>query len=108
MPIGQAGRVACVVNKRHPEVAETMVDGMVRGPAECFRVVRSCAQTLTDAGFEMPPWRLLAEDKEAVRADNPEPNESKFGQHGPLASSALTAVPTHRMTKIDPSCSGWF
>ena len=43
-----------MVNKRHPEVAETMVDGMVRGPAECFRVVRSCAQTLTDAGFEMP------------------------------------------------------
>ena len=82
----------------------------------------------------MPPWRLLTEDEEAVRADNPEPNEPKFGwqqkasralhkkfcqevhlprlteperammrsQHGPLASSALTAVPTHRMTKIDP------
>ena len=98
-----------------------MVDGLVRGPAECFR---SCAQTLTNAGFEMPPWRLLAQDEEVVRADDPEPNEPKFGsqqkanralhkkfcqevhlprlselerammrsQHGPLASSALTAV----------------
>ena len=68
-----------MVNKKHPEVAETMLDGMVRGPEECFRVVRSCAQTLTDAGLEMPSWRLLAVDEEAVRADNPEPNEPKFG-----------------------------
>ena len=55
-----------MANRRHPEVAETMLDGMVRGPVECFRVVRSCAQTLTDAGFEMPPWRLLTEVVEAA------------------------------------------
>ena len=123
-----------MVNRRHPEVAETMLDGMARGPVECFRVVRSCAQTLTDAGFEMLHWRQLAEEVEAVREDNPEPNEPTFGwqqkacrvlhekfcqevhlprlteperalmrsQHGPLASSALTAFSTHRVTKTDP------
>ena len=28
----------------------------------------------------MPPWRLLEEDEEAVRADNTEPNEPQFGR----------------------------
>ena len=58
VPIGQAGA----------DCMRTLLHGKVRGPVECFRVVRSCLQTLTDAGFE--------EDVQAVRADIPEP---KFG-----------------------------
>ena len=77
--LSSAMRVLRMVNRRQPEVAETMLDGMARSPGECFRVVRSCAQTSTDAGFEMPPWRQLTEEVQAVRAYNPEPNEPQFG-----------------------------
>ena len=86
-------------------MAETVLDGMVRGPVECFRVVRSCAQTLTDAGFEMPPWRRLARmwkrcggQSRAKRAKVWVATEGLSG----VASSPLTAVHMHRMTKIDP------
>ena len=128
MPTGQAGCMR-MVNGRHPEVAETMLDGMVRGPVECFGVVRSCAQTLIDAGFEMPhvetsrggcgsgaggqsraKWAkvwvatkgLLGAPQEILPGFICHVSQSLKVQCGPFVSSALTAVRTHRMTKIDP------
>ena len=68
-----------MVRERHPTVADTMVQGLARDTAPCFSAVRTCVTSLTEAGFEVPSWRMLRASTEPVRADAPEPSEPKIG-----------------------------
>ena len=60
-----------MVRQRHPAVADTMISGLAEGPARCFEAIRRCANSLTDAGFELPSWTELANSQEVVFAEDP-------------------------------------
>ena len=53
-----------MVRQRHPDVADSIIMGLVRDPALCFRAVRDCEGQLRAAGFEPPPWEDIAEGHE--------------------------------------------
>ena len=57
-----------------------MIRGLEDGAEPCFVAVRTCAQTLTEAEYEVPSWRSLAEREEVVFAEEPEPHEPKIGR----------------------------
>ena len=80
-----------MVHARHP-VAETMVQGLARGPAPYFSAVRTCVASLTEAGFEVLSWSVLRENTTAVRADAPEPSKPKL-DGSRKAQGASTEVP---------------
>ena len=120
-----------MVRKRHPTIADAMIEGIDRNPAPCFQSVRNCEHVLAEAGLPNPSWIELAATPPSAVTD-PEPTGPKFGrqlkasrhlqekfhldvvwpslsdseramlrsQHGPLASAALTALPTSGATKI--------
>ena len=118
-----------MVRQRHPIVADTMIEGLGTGAEPCFQAVRSCVQSLTEAGFVVPSWTSLAESEEVVFATEAEAHEGwqqkatqklyeKFhhvcywprltdaekammqSQDGQLASFVVTAVPTNHTTRF--------
>ena len=68
-----------MVRQRHPSVADTMIRGLEDGAEPCFVPVRTCAQTLTEAEYEVPRWTSLVRE-EVVFAEEPEPHEPKIGR----------------------------
>ena len=119
-----AGWADCMrmVNRRHPRWRKRCWIACVQWN------VPSCPKLRADV-----PWRHLAEDVHAVREPKfgwqlktfrvfhekfcqkvhlphlTEPERAMMrSQHGLFASFALTAVPTHRITKIDPQLFRWF
>ena len=61
-----------------PSVADTMIRGLEDGAKPSFVAVRTCAQTLTEAEYEVPRWTSLARE-EVVFAEEPKPHEPKIG-----------------------------
>ena len=76
---GSSAQPESEMRQRHPTVADTMIQELGEGHACCFVAVRTCAQSLRDAGFEVPSWTELAESQEVVFAEEPEPHEPKVG-----------------------------
>ena len=66
--VWQVGSIASP--RYHPTVAETMVQWLARDPVPCINAVRTCVTSLTEAGFEVPSWRVLTESTLALRADD--------------------------------------
>ena len=50
-----------MVRQRHPDVADSIIMGLERDPALCFRAVRDCEGHLRAAGFEPRPWEDIAQ-----------------------------------------------
>ena len=70
-----------MVKQRHPEVAESLLMVIDQDLASCFLAVRDCADSLREAGLDMPTWRILANTPPA-RDHQAEPADTKFGwQH---------------------------
>ena len=102
-----------------------MIRHLEEGTAPCFQAVRQCNDSVTAAGLVVsftPPKdledprtqptaaRLAAESHQteegfSIHVMWPGLNDSRKAllrsQHGPLASAALTALPTSRATRID-------
>ena len=68
------GRLLRIVS-RHPSVADTMVLSLGGGPVPCFRAVRSCVHSLTEAGLDVSSRTSLAGSQEVLFAQEPEPHE---------------------------------
>ena len=120
-----------MVRDRHPIVADVIMRGIDHHPALCFDAVRTCEHALVDVGLEIPSWREMSESPPARKAHpqpngpkfgwqhraNMSLEEQRFATHwaelsqpvkalcrsqrGPLASVALTALPTSRATRIE-------
>ena len=56
-------RVASMVRKRHPTIANAMIAGIDRDPAPCFQSVRNCEQVWVDSGLEIPLWIEMASNR---------------------------------------------
>ena len=119
-----------MIKDRHCDVAETIIEGIAHDQAPCFQAVRSCERALNDAGLS-PSWRDMSESpprRESQPEPNgvkfgwqgaanmsveeqfhsrhweqlPPPDRALIrSQRGPLASAALTALPTCRATRIE-------
>ena len=50
-----------MVRQRHPDVADTIITDLERGPALCFIAVRGCEGHLRAIGFEPRLWEDIAE-----------------------------------------------
>ena len=121
-----------MVKERHPTIANEMMVGIDREEGPCFQSVRTCQQLLVEAGFVVPPWSELVntppqaelepepnqpkfewqqraarqfheQSREQVRRSLTNAERAMLrSQHGPLASAVFTALPTSRVTKIEP------
>ena len=120
-----------MVQQRHPTVSEEMVVGLDRDAAPCLASVRHCREVLAEANFHPPSEGLGGgggSRAEEVEPNQPkfgwqqhasQSLETKFlnervwprmtdaervllrSQRGPLASAAVTALPTTRATRMD-------
>ena len=116
-----------MVRKRHSIIAESMIRHLEVGGVPCFQAARQCREVVEEASLVLPSWTELSH---SLPEAEPEPNqpqhswqqkatrqlETRFvtwcglvcrtrrallrSQHGPLASAALTALPS-RATCID-------
>ena len=108
----------------HLSVADILITSIHRSPVLFLAAVRNFQGTLEEAGLEIPSCRTLG-DTPLQRKDGAEPPETQCleeqhfrvqlwptltdpvralmrSQCGPLASAALTALPTSRATRLDP------
>ena len=113
------------------EIAETLIVGNDQDPSPCLAAVRNRQGVSEVAGLDSQPWRVLADTPPMLEHDA-DPTEPKRGwqhrasqclevqhfrrevgptladpnharsQRAPLASAALTALPTSWATRIDP------
>ena len=125
-----------MIKDRQPVVANMVIEGIDRDPAPCFQAVRSCERALHDEGLVTPTWREMSEsppESESQPEPNgpkfgwqhvanrsleeqfhaahweelPPPDRALMrSQRGPLASAALTALPTCRATRTEPQPFG--
>ena len=106
--------------------AETLIMGIDQDPSPCFVAVRHCQGLLEGAGLDIPSWRCLADTSVGARSRGWQHRASRCleeqhlrrqvwptlthatqalvrSKQDPLASAALTALPTSRAARIDPT-----
>ena len=84
-----------MVQKRHPQVAGIMLQGLNGGgEMASMNVVRECAAALADAGCVLPSWFEL------LTALPPPQRAMVRSQGGPLSSRPFVCCPTSRLTKF--------
>ena len=66
-----------MVRQRHPDVADSIIMGVERDPALCFRAVRDCEGHLRAAGFEPRPWEDIAQGARPGDSAEDEPQLQK-------------------------------
>ena len=66
-----------MVRQCHPDVADTIITGLERDPALCFRAVRDCEGHLRAAGFEPRPREDIAEGARPGDSAEDEPQLQK-------------------------------
>ena len=114
-----------MVRKRHPVIAESMIRHLEVGVVPCFQAAWQCKETVEEAGLALPSWTELSHSPPPAEADSAQPTTTAGSrwtdnwrrgscrpgltnsrralmrsQHGPLASAALTALPSSRATRI--------
>ena len=113
---------------RCPIIAESMIRHLEVGGVPCFQAARQCREVVEEAGLVLPSWMELSHSPtyhNTAGSRKPPDNWTKFvfdvvwpglsdarrallrSQHGPLASAALTALPSsgnaHRLSAF--SCA---